>query len=299
MAYACKVLCDSVSPDGVRLTTLEVTFPRIVLAEFNTHRVFSRNSASSRAIPVQKMLERVQEDPFVPVHWGKNQKGMQADVELTSQEQCEAELEWLLARDHAVTRAKAMLDIGVHKQVTNRLLEPFLWHTVIVTSTEWDNWDNLRDSKDAQPEIARIARMMKESRLGSSPSPVDHGDWHLPLVQPAEAFDLQASGMSVDDVVKVSVGRCARVSYLTHDGRRDPRADIELADRLKASGHMSPWEHAARPMTLLDAEDVLRRPGVTGIDPLDIDVRGLFCGNLRGWVQARKLIPNESVFVPR
>lgn len=300
MAYGCRVLRDSVSPDNVRLITLEVTYPRLIHSEVMTHRVFSRNSASSRAIPVEKMLKRVQEDPFVPIHWGKNQKGMSAEVELTKEEQREAELEWLLARDHAVTRAQVLLNIGVHKQVTNRLLEPFLWHTVIVTSTEWPNWDGLRVNKAAQPEIERIARLMLAARQASSPSPVNYGDWHLPLVEPAEAFDLQVVfGMTVQDVVKVSVGRCARVSYLTHDGKRDPRADVELAERLKASGHMSPWEHVARPMTREDAEGYLRVPGVVGIDPLDIDLRQVPCGNFHGWVQARKLIPNEGVFVSR
>lgn len=284
MAYAAKVLRDSVSPDGVRLTTMEVTFPRIVLAEFNTHRVFSRNSASSRAIPVEKMLNKVIDDPFIPIYWGKNQKGMQAEQELTEEEQKTAEEAWLIARSHAVADAARLFSLGIHKQITNRLLEPFLWHTVIVTATEWDNFWGLRCSKDAQPEIRKIADMMRELYVASVPQPVNYGDWHLPLVDPSEEFDLLASGMSIDDVCRVSVGRCARVSYLTHDGKRDPKADIELALRLQTSGHMSPSEHAARPFTMTEVAAAPR--GCKA-----------FCGNFRGWVQKRKELPNESNFL--
>lgn len=295
MAYAARVLKDSLSPDGVRLTTMEVTFPRIVLAEFNTHRAFSRNSASSRAIPVEKMLQRVETDPFIPVYWGKNQKGMQADEELSAEQQVQAQQVWLDARDQAVTCTHLMMNQGIHKQITNRLLEPWLWHTVIVTSTEWDNWDGLRRGKEAQPEIKVIADMMHEVRASSEPDLLNYGDWHLPLVD--DGFDLLTGGLSLADVVKVCVGRCARVSYLTHDGKRDPKADIDLAMRLLGNGHMSPFEHAAVPMTRNDASQALSRfSGVTGIDELDLDVTEHFSGNLRGWTQARKLVPHEQNF---
>ena len=274
MAYEAKILADSVSPTGVRLTTFEVSFPRIVLAEFNTHRVFSRNSASSRAIPVEKMLKRVQEDPFIPIYWGKNQKGMQAEQELSDEEQTRAEAEWLDARDSSVKHAQQILAIGVHKQIANRLLEPFLWHTVIVTGTEWDNWWGLRDNPMAQPEIARIAAMMRQIYNDSIPLAIQLDDWHLPLV--SDRQELEAAGFSLTDIVKISVGRCARVSYLTHDGKRDPKADIELSTRLLEGGHMSPFEHAARP-------SYAKTPH--------------FIGNFNGWVQARKLIPNEDNFL--
>lgn len=282
MAYNARVLKDSISPAGVRLTTLEVTFPRIVLAEFNTHRVFSRNSASSRAIPVEKMLKRVMDDPFIPIYWGKNQKGMQAEQELTPAEAANAEREWLIARDFAITQAQHLLDIGVHKQITNRLLEPFLWQTVIVTATEWDNWEALRRHPDAQPEIKRIADLMSDVRSASSPRPLKYDQWHLPLTD--ELDDVLARGGDIDWDFwkKVSTGRCARVSYLTHDGRRDLAADIQLCDRLRSSGHMSPFEHIARPMQF----------------GLDISIDDLpaatFRGNFRGWVQYRKEIPYED-----
>ncbi|MBV8154461.1 MAG: FAD-dependent thymidylate synthase, partial [Candidatus Eremiobacteraeota bacterium] len=138
------MLLDSVSPAGVRLTTLEVTFPRFVLSEFNTHRVLSRNSSSSRAIPTPKLLERVMTDPVLPLEWGRNQKGMSASDVLTPEEEEEAKRIWLSARDAAIEHARKLMELKVHKQELNRVLEPFLWHTVIVTATEWDNFFTLR-----------------------------------------------------------------------------------------------------------------------------------------------------------
>lgn len=292
MAYSARILADSLSPRGVRLTTLEVTFPRIVLAEFNTHRMFSRNSASSRAIPVEKMLKKVKEDPFIPIYWGKNQKGMQAEEEFAEHEQEGLKLQWLRARDQMVYAAESLLQTGVHKQVTNRLLEPWLWHTVIVTATEWDNWRGLRCNKDAQPEIRRIAEMMVELQDSSEPTPVQEDDWHLPLVD--DRFDLEVAGFSLTDIIKICIGRCCRVSYLTHDGKRDPQADIDLFDKLLKSGHMSPFEHAARPMTRWEcAEKYGTRGEVIGDNETP---QKNFAGNFRGWVQARKLIAHEANF---
>lgn len=283
MAYSCKVLADSMSPSGVRLTTLEVTFPRIVLAEFNTHRMFSRNSASSRAIPVEKMIQRVLEDPFVPIWWGKNQKGMQAVEELSEQDQVDARHEWLTARSNAVQTVRILQkDFDVHKQIANRLLEPWLWHTVIVTATEWANFFALRRHKDAQPEIRVAANMMWDAREASSPEALGDKVWHMPLVNPVE---ITASWGQKPDWIdywkRVSVGRCTRVSYLTHDGKRDPDEDVALCERIRKAGHMSPFEHVARPMLRTESQYALGK---------DIS------GNFRGWIQFRKELPNEDVF---
>lgn len=290
MGYECRILADSLSPQGVRLTTMQVTFPRIVLAEFNTHRVFSRNSASSRAIPVQKQIQRVLEDPFIPTYWGRNQKGMQAETELDAFEQRNAQLEWLLARDHAVTRAKALLNIGVHKQITNRLLEPFMWHTVIVTATEWANFFALRCNPMAQPEIRIVAEMMRKEYVWSTPVDKRPSEWHLPLVPDYADLTAGQVGYSEKDIATISCGRCARVSYLTHNGVRDPSADLDLAERLRTSGHMSPFEHAAVVAETHDeAFNFWTHEG-------HIWESG-FIGNFRApWVQFRKLIPNEEVF---
>jgi thymidylate synthase ThyX len=281
MSYGAKILKDSISYEGHRLTTFEVTFPRIVLAEFNTHRVFSRNSASSRAIPVSKMLARVVEDPFIPTYWGKNQKGMQAVEELSPEAQTRACSEWLLARDNAVAVVKRlqMPDIDLHKQIANRLLEPWLWHTVIVTGTEWINFFALRDNKMAQPEISTPARMMRQFYETAKPEKPYKG-WHLPLVFDEDKEEVfakcESSDAALEMLVKISCARCARVSYLTHDGKRDLSEDIALHDKLLVSGHMSPLEHAAR----------VRND----------QTEPLMVGNFRGWVQHRKMIRGEAVF---
>lgn len=295
MAYSAKVLADSLSPGGVRLTTLEVTFPRIVLAEFNTHRMFSRNSASSRAIPVEKRIRSVINDPFIPEAFGQNQKGMQANTQLTGLANRAARLVWIAALYAAVAMAWCMAKLKVHKQLANRLLEPFLWHTVIVTATEWSNFFALRCHPDAQPEIRKIAEMMRDVMDGSDPFQFPDDDcehWHMPLCAfPSEKL---AAGLSA---IEVSIGRCARVSYLTHDGRRDPIADIELKRKLAAAGHMSPLEHVARPMTKEDAQNiVLKQMNSCRSEPPDVSPENVFCGNLRGWVQYRKTVTNEDDF---
>jgi len=301
MPFDAKVLADSVSPAGHRLTTLEATFPRFVLAEFNTHRVFSRNSASSRAIPIAKQLRRVLEDPYVPIEFGANQPGMQAGPALEGEKREAAEAEWLRARDDAVrhvlglvtdprevrgdllaalerveeatgTRERPEAWLNVHKQVANRLLEPFIWHTVIVTATEWENFWNLRCHPDAQPEIRLIAERMRDAFEASRPTELTEGEWHLPLVRPED----REEGTSSEDLIKISAGRCARVSYLTHAGVRDLEADIQLHDRLLESGHMSPLEHPARPLT---AAELAERE---------------WSGNFHGWFSYRKTISGEA-----
>lgn len=273
MAYGAKIVADSISKSGHRLTTMEVTFPRMVLAEFNTHRVFSRNSASSRAIPVAKQLDRIKNDPFVPSYWGVNQSGMQAFAELEGQARDDAQAEWLAARDNAVMHVEKLLDIGLHKQITNRLLEPFMWHTVVVTATDWSNFFALRANEMAQPEIRTIAEMMREIYEASRPREIANDEWHLPLIQPEE-YD--GTFEKSEDALKISAARCARVSYLTHEGKRDLDADITLYTRLTNGGHMSPLEHVARPLT--DAELA----------------EGKYRGNFCGWMQLRKLVPHED-----
>ncbi len=270
MGYSAKILLDSISEAGSRLTTFEITFPRIVLAEFNTHRMFSRNSASSRAIPVEKMIKRVIDDPFVPTYWGKNQPGMQAAEELDDMAAETARETWLSARDSAVRHVRSLIGPGteVHKQIANRLLEPFMYHTCIVTATEWENFFALRCHPDAQPEIRKIAVMVRDLYLDNFPTKLYSGEWHRPLIQPYEELHYGTAELNF-----VSSGRCARVSYLTHDGKRDPEADITLARRLATSGHMSPLEHVAVSM------------GDT-----------VMYGNFKGWGQFRKSFPNEDNF---
>lgn len=297
MGFLVKLLCDSVTQGGFRLTTFEVTMPRIVLAEFNTHRVFSRNSASSRAIPVEKMIARVLEDPYVPSSWGQNQKGMQAGEEVSPYDAVKARDAWLRARDSAVRHANELLDIGIHKQTTNRLLEPFLWHTVIVSATEWSNFENLRDNPAAHPDIQTPARMIREARAKSSPELKLPGEWHLPFITPEDgvALELMLEDPAEDVLSRVSSARCARVSYLTHEGKRDLTEDLALYDRLVTPGHLSPLEHAARPMTdaeLRGFERMEYQWGTSGEWEL-VGYR-YFAGNFEGWIQKRKLVPGED-----
>ena len=287
MTYAAKVIADSIA-DRVRLTTLEVTFPRIVLAEFNTHRMFSRNSASSRAIPVEKRIQAVLDNPFVPESFGSNKKGMQAGDPLEGAEAERAKQEWLVARDYAVRHAQALARLGVHKQLANRLIEPFAWHTVVVTATEWENYFALRCSSLAQPEIRIVSEMMEAAMNASEPEPVADGDWHLPYISDQD----YAEGHEQDWLAWVSAARCARVSYLTHDGKRDLDADEALGRRLFDARHMSPFEHAARVATTADLDRVCigGGPGSSGPDAPE------FVGNFRfPWVQLRKTIAGESV----
>lgn len=239
MAYHAEVLLDSVNPTGQRLTTFVLRFPRFVLPEFNTHRMFSRNASSSRAIPTAKLMQQLRDDPVLPVEWGRNQSGMQAREVLDAANAAAAEAEWLRARDAALVHAEQLRATGVHKQIVNRLLEPWMWASVIVSATTYENFFTLRCHPDAQPEIKRLADLMRSAYEASTPTPRAAGDWHLPFTGPDDA------ALSVEELKQVSVARCARVSYLTHVGTRDIDADKQLHQRLLDAGHWSPFEHVA------------------------------------------------------
>jgi thymidylate synthase ThyX len=239
MPYRADVLLDSVSPAGCRLTTFVLTYPRFVHAELLTHRVFSRNSSSSRAIPVKKLVEQVVTEPVVPVWWGRNERGMQAREELGPAEQEEARRLWLEARDQAVATAGRFLELGGHKQIVNRMLEPWMWITVVLSGTAYENFFALRCHPDAQPELRTLAEMMRDAYEQSTPQPVPAGGWHLPFIRDDDR------GLSPEVQRKIAVARCARVSYLTHFGQRDIEKDVDLYERLLADRHMSPFEHVA------------------------------------------------------
>lgn len=256
-----KVIADSVSPTGDRVTTIEVTTHRFILAEFNTHRAFSRNSASSRAIPYQKMRAKALETPALPLSWPAEQKGMQGGEEAFPEAQREFEAVWLTARDKAVQVADQLHEMGLHKSVINRILEPFLPHTIIVSATDWQGFWDQRCHPDAQPEIRVAAEVMRDAYNASTPLELEWGDWHLPYISDEERgeFPLKTRGLDtgvyeglkllhINPLLKISAARCARVSYLTHDGKRDVYKDIELFERLHTHTppHASPLEHVAR-----------------------------------------------------
>lgn len=283
--YSTKSLLDSISPAGRRLTTWELTYPRFVHAELMTHRLFSRNSASSRAIPSERMLANIEADPALPVFWGKNQKGMQAAEQLDAETIEKVKAIWLRLRDQAVAGARELAELGLHKQLCNRPTETWMFITVILSSTSFDNWFHLRDHWQAQPEIAWVAHDMHGKWKESTPQRLSVGEWHLPLIESADrkaASDLVGvrsdhSQELTATLKKVSAGRVARVSLLTHDGKRDLSEDVTLHDRLlsgAATGdplHMSPFEHVAC------ALDNPNEPS----------------GNFRGWKQYRKEIKGE------
>lgn len=295
MSHSATIVLDSISSRGHRLTSVELSFPRIILAEWNTHRVFSRNSASSRAIPVKVMIERVMGDPYIPSAWGKNQKGMSASIDILGEDAVSCRTEWLHARDNAVYQAQKLMDLGVHKQLTNRLLEPFMWHTILNSATEWSNFFGLRDDKNAHPDIQIAAGLTRAVMASSTPKELKEGEWHTPYVQENENLGSQLK--------EITSGRCARLSYLTHDGKRDAAADIGLHDQLLGNGHMSPLEHAARPMVEEEYDVLFKQAKLTWgfIDQKfyheggpDGPLYTHFCGNYQGWVQYRKQVPYEE-----
>lgn len=272
MGYQARILLDSIGPTGARLTTWELTYPRFVHAELMTHRSFSRNSSSSRAIPIEKLIAKVVEDPALPVEWGKNQAGMQAKELLDEETAAKCKDVWLRGRDEMVKIAYELNALGLHKQLVNRVIEPWMHITVLVSATNFMNWYGLRAHAEAQPEIAWVAKEMIREITKSTPKQLSKDEWHLPLMPDKQ--DLILAGFPLYEILMICAGRCARVSYLTHEGKREPKADLILAERLLKSGHMSPFEHAGKALDKL-----------------------WWSGNFRGFEQYRKTLPNESLFM--
>lgn len=299
-----RIICDSIHPNRSRLTTFELTYPRYIHSELMTHRVFSRNAQSSRAIPVKKRIEKVRNNPVMPIRWGANQSGMQAkDEEIDADP---AQYTWECAAKAAAQQAEFLMKQGLHKQWINRLLEPFDTITVVVTATHWQNFFGLRCHPDAQPEFQNLAWKMADLyywhevdlpgwcelakspglQVPEKPTPLQEGEWHLPYVSTAEIIDDIGATTQRDTVptysvlAKCSVARCARVSYLNHDSSDpDIDKDVALHDRLLEAGHMSPFEHQAvliqgRPMENVE----------------------LLTGNFsHGWAQYRKLLSTPEI----
>lgn len=249
-----KVIADSINSHGDRCTSFLVVFPRIVLAEFNTHRALSKNSASSRAIPFHKMLAMVQDNPFIPIRWMKEHKGMQGTDYFTEDKDIKAcDIEWLKSRNAAVEQATQLSEMGVTKQVCNRMLEPYMWHTVIVTGTEWGNFFALRAHPAAEIHIADLAHKMLDAYNASTPKSLRSGEWHIPF---GESFDQERiiklrdslpEGNTEEHIkVMIATARCARVSYLNFEGKDDYNADFKLYNELSTMGHWSPFEHCAQ-----------------------------------------------------
>lgn len=268
--FYCKVILDSMAACEKRLTTVEIRYPRFIHSEILTHRDRARNSASSRAIPWPIMMAAITDDPVIPIRFGSEQKGMQTGGEIDDPEA--AREIWLEARDAAVNCAKHLAALGVHKSICNRLTEPFMWITVVMTATEWENFFRLRCHPDAEIHFQKIAGMIRAARENSAPTPVEDGVWHLPYVSGVD--DHALDDFDNHDLCKISSARCARVSYLTQNGQRDPAKDLELFDRLangSGFGHWSPMEHVAQALVLPERS-----------------------GPFVGWKQFRKEFPLEN-----
>jgi hypothetical protein len=259
-----RIVADSVAVNGKRITTFELEYPRFIHSEFMTHRALSRNAASSRAIPVNAMLRHIWDDPAVPVHWGRNTSGMQAKEELDGWRKACAEFLWDAAGRVTCGFAWLLNKIGAHKQIVNRIVEPWSHIKVVATATDWDNFFHLRNHPDAQPEINELALLMYGDYLNSTPQRLKKGKWHLPYVTENDA-------LNKDDAIKLSASLCAQVSYRKADQSLDKA--LLIYDRLIDSKpcHASPFEHQATPA------------------PKKSDRSG----NFSGWIQYRQQIADN------
>jgi hypothetical protein len=309
MTVTASVLADSVSAhSGKRLTTFLLRYPRFIHSEVMTHRRFARNASSSRAIPMMKMIKEINEDPAMPERWGLNGKGMQDHGPLSPDQEAEAKRLWLVARDNAVGvvgKLMAMKEVP-HKQISNRLLEPWMHIHVLVTATEYDNFFALRCHEDADPTIKVLADRMWEAYDASEPVELQHGQWHMPFVGIEDrvlirehlkeklgapvAFDVTEAQMT-QYLLKLSTARCARTSYTDHYGKRPSvEKDLILHDDLvgKQPVHASPAEHQGTP----DTGSYVTVPGSKSewrwTNP---SLHGPFVG----FCQYRKTIPGEEI----
>lgn len=288
MSIQAKIIADSLAPCGKRLTTFELVYPRFIHSELMTHRVFSRNASSSRAIPIETMLKRIAANPAMPVFWAANQKGMQAVAEVENKDA--ALTAWLEACEDAVHHSRRLAELGLHKAIANRVTEPFQHMVTLVSATEYANFFALRAHPAAQQEFQVLAKLMLRAFLDNKPRALGPGEWHLPYINDEdrlEAMNLATTFTSelpaiarlgLEIIKKVSVGRCARTSYVNQDGIRALADDIGLHDRLLNDvdkgdpGHFSPFEHVAR-----------------------AEMHDIPSGNFSGFTQYRKTFPNENI----
>ena len=306
-----EIIKDSINPSGVRIATFVLTYPRFIHSEILTHRALSRNAASSRAIPFARMLDMVQNETAVPELWGRNKSGMQSEGELDSDEREIALRIWKSGMREAVTTSERLSELGLHKQIANRPLEPYLRYKALFTATDWDNFFSLRAHKDAQPEFQVLAYRMLNAYLTSVPKEKGWCDWHIPFEDnmPPDLLDNEKK-------IKVAIARCARISYMNFEGSMDVDKDLKLYSNLmeQAPLHASPAEHVAfadddllalrhevkcdSRVNLYPRNEALLEWGSEAVGdmlPTGISERGNLQGNFHGWTQHRKLCPSENV----
>ena len=320
-----QIVAHSVNEQGDELISVLATFPRIILAEVNTHRMLSKNTSSSRAIPFKKMVETIKNDPFIPIAWQKEHKGMQGTEYLSEQQGYHSELQWISARNWAISCATLLNNSGTTKQLCNRLLEPFMWTTMLITGSRegWENFFNLRcpsyqysaakfrSKKDlvkttvhaedftdldflkmnkgqAEIHIMALAECIWDAYNESTPKQLVSGQWHIPFADKISLGDL--------DQVKVSVAMAARTSYTVvgEEKALDYEAMIGLHDRLLAQDppHSSPLEHCARAMTEIEYTAACS----TGLSRKTPDGKSMYgwCNNFKGFIPYRYMVDNEK-----
>ena len=267
-----KVIADSISKEGKRITTFELIYPRFIHAEMLRHRVFSRTVESSRAKPIKKNLDEVRINPVLPRHLTINEPGMVGTKEITDYKTKEKIYDSLAMLADVTANIVEILeeDYHLHKQVLNRYLEPFLNTKEVVTSTEWDNFFNLRLASDAEPHIQELAALMKEGLKQSIPKLVKENGVHLPYVTEEEK-----AKYPINTLMKISSARCARCSYKLYDGTTDVEKDLILYEKLRKGKHLSPMEHVAI-ADYKDYEGNWANPE--------------YHGNFVGWCQHRKYV---------
>ena len=311
-----KIICDSISESGKRITTFELEYPRYIHCELLTHRMLSKNCSSSRAIPIEKMLGYIENNMAVPVYLGRNKSGMQAVEEIEDKDK--ALSVWRDSFYQVEDSVNKLLDLKVHKQIANRLTEPYQMMKVVVTATEWDNFFNLRIDKNAQPELVLLADKMFNAMQGSTPKTLKAGQWHLPYVEiendgysnsheyfiyDEDKSNSETNGymyktpLLLEDAIKISVASCAAVSYRTENmtlAKADKIFDMLInAENL----HSSPFEHVAMPMRLPEMKYIAMEKFVSGWDDGVTHMRrdGNMCsGNFTGWIQYRHLLNNNT-----
>ena len=311
MTITAKIIAHSIAPNGQTIVTFELEYPRFIHSELMTHRLFSRNAASSRAIPVKTIIDQVRNNPAMPIHWGENQAGMQAKNILSSALQVSAEYLWRKAANVAADIAESLIKVGLHKQATNRILEPFQTMKTVMTATCMDNFFWLRNHEDAQPEIKELARIMWEALQASTPIKLKSGWWHTPYfrggfwkpVRNDSEFGLvDDDDNTLQDALAISSSCCAQVSYRKLDDTLEKAQMVykRLVDSEPV--HASPFEHQATPISpYTPSEKAYKSSLNNSSDPAGwekgithVDRAGKFwSGNFIGWVQHRQLIPNN------
>lgn len=301
---------------GVVVHTFHLRYPRIIHGEVMTHRVFNRNARSSRAVPVNNLLAEIRTSPFVPWHWTGAKPGMQgvpdwkelvlvkgaAALHTEQNTPVTNEAAWLLGRDIMCDLAESFGNANYHKQVANRLVEPWMWMDLLVTATDWKNFMHLRDHSDAEPHIRDLAKLVG---LALEHAPVQNlkpGQWHLPYITDDDwkgVFDKPYDDQ-LETLKRVSAARCARISYKPFDGNGSLEKELARFTQLVGNDavHASPLEHQCTPdaMVITEVTHWSEDGHMMRDESYQSGLDSKLHGSLRGFIQFRKTVPNEVIY---